>query len=70
MKPDDESVSVLIKLKAVTTSLIKGRTIGSSCRHIAATAIAWFRLFSGNSPRRSGSASSGNLFGFLKIGCA
>jgi len=35
------------KLKAVITSLISGLTVGSSCRHIAATAIAWFKLFSG-----------------------
>lgn len=58
------------KLRAMTTSAIKGRTEASSWRHIAATPTAWFRAFTANAPFSKGSASSGNLFGSLKIGCA
>lgn len=64
------SVSWERKLKVVTTSLIKGRADGSSCRHMTATATAWFKLLSGNCLLRWGSAISGNLLGSLKKGSA
>lgn len=54
------------KLRAVTTSVIKGRTEASSWRHMPAIATTWFRPFAGKSPSSAGSANSGNLFGSLK----
>nr|GMD69128.1 hypothetical protein Iba_chr12dCG15950 [Ipomoea batatas] len=51
------------KLRALTTSVINGLTSGSSSRHIAATATACLKLFSGAFPFSFG--SSGRFFGTL-----
>lgn len=58
------------KLRALTTSVINGRTSGSSSRHIAATATACLKLFSGTFPFRRGSSSSNTLLWSLKTGFA
>lgn len=67
---DDCVASAPKKLRAVTTSHINGRVVASSWRHMAATAIAWFRALIGKSPPRRGSANSLNLAGSLNIGHA
>lgn len=58
------------KLRAVTTSLMSGRTEGSSLRHMAATATAWCSPLIGKSPWRSGSANCGYFLGSLNVGFA
>lgn len=52
--------------RATTMSLIRGRNVGCSWRHIAVTAIAWWRHRTGKWPSRRGSASWRNFLRSLR----
>lgn len=58
------------KVTAATTSEMKGRIDGSSCKHIDMIPTAWFKLVNGKSSPSNGSTISLNLFGSLKYVCA
>ena len=53
---------------ANTMSLINGRKLACSCRHIAATATAWWRHRTENCPSSRGSTICMYLFGCFKYG--
>jgi hypothetical protein len=56
--------------RAVTTSPIKGRVAACSCKHIAATAKAWYSPLMGKRPWSNGSAILGNFLRSLNRGRA